>query len=80
MKITKKSPDLNVYIWEGPTRTDAKRSLVEGNKQPNVGDSFGVQTNSGFLIVAYPEGKGNDDQGKEFAFEYWVDATLKSND
>jgi hypothetical protein len=29
------------------------------------------------MIVAYPENNEQHDVPKEFAFEYWVDATLK---
>lgn len=29
------------------------------------------------MIVAFPENNENHDVSKEFAFEYWVDATLK---
>ena len=29
------------------------------------------------MIVAYPENNEKHDVPKEFAFEYWVDATLK---
>ena len=31
LKITKKSTDLNVYVWKGPSRTEAKESLISNN-------------------------------------------------
>ena len=77
VKITKKSPKLNVYAWEGPSRTQATRSLVEGNRQVEVGDTFGVDIESGVLVVAYPEDDEDHEIPKEFGMEYWVVATKR---
>lgn len=32
LKITKKSESLNVYIWEGPSRLEAKKSVIANNE------------------------------------------------
>lgn len=37
VKITKKSADVDAYIYGGPSRIEAKTSLVPGNAQVTVG-------------------------------------------
>ena len=71
--ITSKSSGLNAYIYEGISRTQAVKSLVENNSQIEVGQEFSVMANSGLLLVAYPP----DEEEQEFGFEYWVEAMLK---
>lgn len=73
VSITKKSSNLNAYIYEGTSRRESTRSLVENNDQITIGQQYSVNPDSGLLIVAFPK----DEQEQEFGFDFWVEATLK---
>lgn len=75
-KLTKKT-EMNVYVYEGKSREGAKGSLVEENKQVEVGESYEVAAESGILIVAFPN---NGKTNTEFGFEYWVKVVKKDVD
>ena len=40
VRITHKHPSLSAYIYQGKYRDNAVGSLVEGNAQVNIGDTF----------------------------------------
>lgn len=55
-------------------RTEVGKSVTAGNLQAIKGDTFSVDPKSGFLIVFY----NSDATDGQFTFEYWVEATEKS--
>ena len=59
---------MNVYIYEGLSRNEAKRPVVYGNAQPNVGSVYKVPYQEGMMIVAYPD-KNKETQ---FEFDFWA--------
>jgi hypothetical protein len=46
--------EMNVFIYEGTDRTNASIPITYHNKQPVVNETYGVDVNSGIVIVAYP--------------------------
>ena len=64
----KKMTEMQVYIYEGPSKFSAKRPVVPQNEPASLDVSYSVDLTSGFLIVAIP----NKDKDTEFDFEYWV--------
>lgn len=55
----------------------ATESLISGNEQASVGQTYSVDVYSGFLVVAYPEeGVSNT----EFGFNYWLEAVSKEEE
>lgn len=59
---------MNVYVYEGKNRFEAKNPVVEGNQQVALNTNYTVDTDSGFLIVAFP----NKNKLTDFHFKYWV--------
>lgn len=41
-----------------------------------MGQTYSVGADKGFLVVAYP----NQDKDTEFGFNYWLEASLKSEE
>ena len=64
VKLTKLK-NMNVFIYEGPDRDNAKTNINE-NMQLVVGNNYTVSYKSGMLMVAYPE----KDVETELEFEY----------
>jgi len=54
LQISSKS-EMNVYVYGGKSRMEATESLVIGNQQATVGQTFSIGVEKGFLIVAYPQ-------------------------
>jgi hypothetical protein len=63
-----KSTEMNVYIYEGDSRTNATNSIIYHNKSPKLATPYGVDVSSGILVVAYP----NENAVTEFEFEYYT--------
>jgi len=72
VKISEKS-EMNVYLYGGKSRFEATESIIDGNNQANVGQTYSIGVDKGILIVAYP----NENVDTEFGFEYWLEAELK---
>ena len=64
---------MNVYIYGGPSRFEATKSIIPGNEQAEAGVTYEIGVENGLLIVAYP----NEDMETEFGFNYWLEADLK---
>ena len=45
---------MNVFIYEGKSRSSAKSRIVDGNSQAKVGKEYKVMFNSSILVVAFP--------------------------
>ena len=65
---------MNVFIYEGKSRSGAKTRIVDGNMQAQVGKEYKVMFNSSILIVAFP----NKNQDTEFEFEYWSEEHVET--
>lgn len=65
--------EMNVYIYGGNSRYEATESIVPGNDQITVGETYSIGVDKGFLIVAYP----NENVETEFGFNYWLEAEIK---
>lgn len=65
--------EMNVYIYAGKSKMEATESVVLGNEQASVGQTYSVSADKGFLIVAYP----NENKQTEFGFNYWLEAEVK---
>ena len=65
---------MNVYLYGGPSRTQATKSVIEGNLPVELGKTYHVDYDLGFLVVAYP----NEGKATEFEFTYRL-AALKDN-
>lgn len=65
--------EMNVYVYAGKSRMAATDSVILGNEQAAVGQTYTIDASQGFLIVAYP----NEDQETEFGFNYWLEAEIK---
>jgi len=65
--------DMNVFVYGGPSKFEAKQSIIPGNEQATVGATYSIGSDSGLLIVAYPD----LDVNSEFGFNYWLEAELK---
>lgn len=59
---------MNVYIYEGTDRYNAKKSLIQDNAQIELGVNYTVSNSSGILVIAYP----NEGVDTEFDFKYWL--------
>lgn len=64
---------MNVYLYGGKSRFEATQSMIPGNNQANIGQSYSIGVEKGIMIVAYP----NEDKETDFGFEYWLEADLK---
>lgn len=64
---------MNVYLYGGKSRFEATESMIAGNNQATIGQTYSIGVESGIMIVAYP----NEDQETDFGFEYWLEAELK---
>lgn len=53
---------------------EATESVIPGNGQAAVGQTYTVGVDKGLLIVAYPN---ENQQDTEFGFNYWLEASLK---
>ena len=67
--VLRKNVEMNVYIYEGNSRENAKKSLVESNEQPIIDQEYVVAPDSGILVVAFP----NEEKETDLAFDYWVE-------
>lgn len=45
---------MNVYIYQGASRDEATKSIVEGNEMPEVDKVYEIDVSEGILVVAYP--------------------------
>ena len=71
-KLSQKT-EMNVYLYGGKSRFEATESIIPGNNQANVGQTYTVGVDKGIMIVAYP----NEGVETDFGFEYWLEADLK---
>lgn len=71
MQISSKV-NINVFIYSGRDRFEATESVILGNEQGSIGQTYSVTADKGFLVVAYP----NDNSPSEFGFNYWLEAEL----
>jgi len=72
VKISEKS-EMNVYLYGGKSRLEATESMISGNNQATIGQTYSIGVEKGIMIVAYP----NEDKETDFGFEYWLEAELK---
>jgi len=61
-----KSKQMNVYLYGGPSRYQATKSILPGNAEVEVGQVYKVDYRIGFLLVAYP----NEGMTTDFEFTY----------
>lgn len=66
--------EMNVYVYGGQSRLTANETIIPGNGQAAVGQTYSVSVGKGLLIVAYPN---ENKQNTEFGFNYWLEASLK---
>lgn len=66
---------MNVYIYGGANRSKATESVVEGNKQAEVGKTYKIDYRTGFLVVAYPNEKKTTDL--DFSYRLVASGTRK---
>ena len=73
---------MNVYVYGGRSREEAKVSLVSGNKQPDIDTIYDINYESGILVIAYPDLQADIDVElpTNLEFEYWVEAVESGND
>lgn len=64
---------MNVFLYGGKSRHEATESMIAGNNQATVGQTYSMGVESGIMVVAYP----NEDMETDFGFEYWLEAELK---
>ena len=64
---------MNVYLYGGRSRMEATESIIDGNGQAAVGQTYTIGVDKGVLIVAYP----NQYVDTEFGFNYWLEADLR---
>ena len=50
----KSNVEMNVFIYEGLSRSSAKKRIVDGNMQAQIGKEYRVLYNSSILVVAFP--------------------------
>ncbi len=46
---------MNVFVYEGTARDTATKSLVGGNERVSLNTNYGVNPDSGLLVIAYPD-------------------------
>ena len=68
--------EINVYIYEGLERDKATKSLIPNNLMPEVGKIYSVSSNSGILVVAWP----NKNKQTKIEFEYWISKKVTANE
>lgn len=73
---------MNVYIYGGKRRDDAKVSLVAGNQQPDVNTQYHVNHDSGILVIAFPDLQQDVDVELQtnLQFDYWIEGVAKSDE
>ena len=73
---------MNVYVYGGRSREEAKVSLVSGNKQPDIDTIYDINYESGILVIAYPDLQADIDVElpTNLEFEYWVEAVESGDD
>lgn len=65
--------EMNVFIYGGASKREATESIIDGNQQVTVGETYSIDPSKGFVVVAYP----NENVATEFAFNYWLEAEIK---
>ena len=45
---------MNVYIYGGLSRFEAKTSIIRDNAQPELSKVYSIKYTKGLLVVAYP--------------------------
>ena len=73
---------MNVYIYGGKSRDDAKVSLVPGNAQAAVDTLYYVDYSQGILVVAFPDKQEDPavEMPTHLEFEYWIQAVASTED
>jgi len=66
-----KNTEMNVYIYGGQSRNQATESITENNEPIELGKTYSIDYQKGFLVVAYP----NYGKPTEFEFTYKLEAT-----
>jgi hypothetical protein len=61
-----KATEMNVYLYGGKDRFSATLPVVQNNEPLTVGQTYKIDSDIGFLLVAYP----NLDSDTEFEFTY----------
>ena len=64
-KVTK-ATGVNVYLYGGRDRFNAKIKMVPNNAPVTLGETYTVDYMTGLLLIAYP----NEEQATEFEFSY----------
>jgi hypothetical protein len=64
-----KAKDMNVYLYGGQDRFSAFLPVVENNSPVQPGQTYKIDSETGFLLVAYP----NTDVDTEFEFTYTLE-------
>ena len=68
VRVTKAS-EMNAYLYGGADRYSATMPIVQNNEQVSLGHTYKVDSETGFLLVAYP----NTDVDTEFEFTYTLE-------
>jgi len=55
---------MSVYLYGGPSRFQATKSVTENNIQVEEGKTYSIDYRVGFLLIAYP------DKGAVTKFEF----------
>lgn len=54
--VVQESKAMNIYLYEGPNRLSALKSVTENNEKITASDkTYSLPLHSSFLVVAYPE-------------------------
>lgn len=61
-----KAKDMNVYLYGGADRFSATIPIVQNNEAVSQGQTYRVDSETGFLMVAYP----NKEVDTDFEFTY----------
>ena len=65
MTVTQ-AKEMNVYLYGGPSRFQATKSVTENNEQVELGKTYSIDYRVGFLLIAYP----NEEKVTNFEFKY----------
>ena len=65
---------MNVFIYGGLSRFEAKTSIIRGNVQPELNKVYSIEYAKGMLVIAFPNKQDDADVDMPTAlgFEYWI--------
>lgn len=64
---------MNVYLYGGPNRNEATKSVTQNNEPVELGKTYSIDYQVGFLVVAYP----NYGKATNLEFTYKLEADEK---